>query len=189
MTTIITTSGSNTATVVADRGITSDLIHPDMRKVVNQGTWLIACAGSDRGCDVLQYGVKYPAPPESLKTKGTDDWYGWMVTSVVPRIVKAIKDANINDYDTEAILVTHGKAFHLSQTLGVLKAEPYWAIGSGAQLALGSLADDQYKDNWNKDHDLIAIKAGSIASMHDPFTRGTLDLWVSHHTGKVVSPK
>lgn len=183
MTTIISTTGSNTATLLSDRGITSDLIHPDMPKVVQQKTWLIGCAGSDRGCDILQYMVKYPTPPKSLLNKKTDEWYGWMVLNVVPRIAKAIEQSGIKDYDGEAILVTHGHSFYLSSTLGVLKAEPYWAIGSGSQLALGVLAEFQYSENWYKNHDLIARKAGAIASMHDPFTRGTLDLWVSHHTG------
>lgn len=187
MTTIITTTGNNTATLLADRGITSDLIHPDMPKIVNQKTWLIGCAGSDRTCDVIQYGVKYPVPPITLQGKSIDDWYGWIVSNVVPKVAKALKDAGLSleSLDSEAILVTHAKAFVLTQTLGILKAEPYWAIGSGAQLAIGSLAADQYKDNWYKDHDLIAKKAGGIASMHDPNTRGTLDLWVSHATGKV----
>ena len=36
MTTIIATVGNNTATLTADRGITSDLIHPDMQKIVQQ---------------------------------------------------------------------------------------------------------------------------------------------------------
>ena len=48
MTTIITTTGNNTATLVADRGITSDLIHPDMPKIVQQDSWLIGVAGNAR---------------------------------------------------------------------------------------------------------------------------------------------
>jgi ATP-dependent protease HslVU (ClpYQ) peptidase subunit len=183
MTTIITTTGSNSATLVSDRGITSDLIHPDMRKIVQQKTWLIGCAGSDRGCDVLQYSVKYPVPPKSLLGKTKDEWFGWVVVNVVPRIAQAIKDSGLNEYDGEAILVTHGKSFYISSTLGVLNADPYWAIGSGAQLAIGALAEYQYNSEWNKNHDLMAKQAGGIASMHDPFTRGSLDLWVSHHTG------
>lgn len=185
MTTIVTTTGNNFAALIADRGITSDVIHPDMPKIIQQKTWLIAVAGSDRACDVIQYCVKYPAPPQALLGKRIDDWYGWVVVNVIPRIAQAVKESGLTEFDGEAILVTHGKAFYLTSTLGLLKADPYWAIGSGSQLALGSLAADQYNDDWNKNHDLIAKRSLSIASMHDPFTRGTVDTYISDHTGRI----
>lgn len=178
MTTIVSTTGSNTVTLAADRGITSDVIHPDMPKIVQQKTWLIAVAGDARACDVLQYAIKYPTPPKSLT-----DWNRWMVTKVVPLIDGGI--GNAKDEDWEAILVTHGQSFLITNSLGVLTASPYWSIGSGSKLALGVLADSQYSDNWLKNQDIVARHALSVASMHDPFTRGTFDVFVSHHTGRV----
>jgi 20S proteasome alpha/beta subunit len=184
MTTIISTTGNNYACVVADRGITSDLIHHDLEKVVQQGSWLIAGSGSSRACDVLQFGVKFPKPPVSLQSKSDNEWRGWVVSSVVPVIQKAFKDGQVEADDFEAILITHGRSYHLDSTLGVLSAYPYWAIGSGAQLAIGYLSDAQYSENWYKNNDLVAKYAAQIASMHDPNTRGTLDLWISDHSGK-----
>ena len=180
MTTIITTSSNNSATLIADRGITSDLIHPDMSKIVQQDTWLIGVAGNARVCDQLQYVVEYPEPPKDVVKSG--EWLKWIVTIVIPLIAEVIKDTEM---EAEALLVTHGKAFLISENLSVLSAKPYWAIGSGSELALGVLAHLQYNPDWNKNHDLSGLKAAQVASMHDPNTRGTLDRWNSHHTGKV----
>jgi 20S proteasome alpha/beta subunit len=182
MTTIITTTGNNFATLTADQGITSDLIHPDMTKIVQQDTWLIGVAGNARVCDQLQYGIEYPKPPIEVAKSG--EWLKWMVTKVIPLIDDMIKD---NEMDAEALFVTHGKAFHISENLSVLTAKPYWAIGTGADLAIGSLADRQYASDWNKNHDLSALRAMEAASMHDPNTRGTIDQYRSYTTGRVMT--
>jgi len=182
MTTIITTTGNNFATITADQGITSDLIHPDMTKIVVQDTWLVGVAGSARVCDQLQYAIEYPKPPLDVIKTGT--WLKWLVVKVIPLIDDIIKDAEM---DAEALLITHGKAFLISENLSVLTASPYWAIGSGADLALGSLADKQYKPDWNKNHDLSALRAIESASMHDPNTRGTIDQYRSYTSGRVMT--
>jgi ATP-dependent protease HslVU (ClpYQ) peptidase subunit len=151
MTTIVTTTGNNFCTLTADQGITSDLIHPDMTKIIQQDTWLIGVAGSARLCDQLQYAIEYPKPPVEVVKSG--DWLKWMVTKVVPLIDDTIKDSEM---DAEALLITHGKAFLIGDELSVLTASPYWAIGSGAELAIGALVDKQYLVGWNKNHDLSA---------------------------------
>jgi ATP-dependent protease HslVU (ClpYQ) peptidase subunit len=183
MTTIISTTGNNATTIVADRGITSDLMHPDMPKLVEQNNWLIGVAGNARVCDQLQYAIEYPKPPAELLKKDYQDWFGWIVTKIIPLISDTIKDAEM---DAECLLVTHGKSFLISENLSVLSAQPYWAIGSGAELALGALAQSQYNPDWHKNHDLSARRAIEVASMHDPNTRGTIDVWHSHHTGKII---
>jgi ATP-dependent protease HslVU (ClpYQ) peptidase subunit len=182
MTTIIATVGNNTATMTADRGITSELIHPDMPKIVEQDSWLIGVAGSSRVCDQLQYSIDYPKPPQELVIQSQDHWYRWIVTKIIPLIDETIKDTEM---EAEALLITHGKAFLISENLSVLSANPYWAIGSGAELALGSLAVSAYHPDWNKNHDLAGRRAGQVAGMHDPNTRGTLDQFVSSSQGKV----
>jgi hypothetical protein len=182
MTTIITTTGNNFCTITADQGITSDLIHPDMTKIIQQDTWLIGVAGNARVCDQLQYSIEYPKPPVEVVKSG--DWLKWLVTKVIPLIDDTIKDTEI---DAEALLVTHGKAFLIGENLSVLTAAPYWAIGTGADLALGSLADKPYLPDWNKNHDLSALRAIECASMHDPNTRGTIDQYRSLPSGKVIA--
>ena len=181
MTTIITTTGNNFCTLTADQGITSDLIHPDMPKIVQQDTWLIGVAGSARVCDQLQYGIDYPKPPIDVVKSGV--WLKWLVTKVIPLIDYVIKD---KEMEAEALLITHGKAFLIGEDLSVITAQPYWAIGTGADLAIGSLADKQYKPDWHKNHDLSALRAIESASMHDPNTRGTIDQYRSYSNGKVM---
>lgn len=185
MTTIVTTTGSNTSAVFADSGITSDLMMPDIRKITKQGTWLIACAGDARQADVIHYAVKYPKPPKSLISKSNEDWFKWLVLNVVPLIEDALNIKDKNDYEFEIILVTHGKAFYVSTSLSVSIAEPYWAVGSGSHLAIGYLSHAQYKPNWHKDHDFIAKYAVSLAQIHDSATRGKIHGYVSHHTGHI----
>jgi len=181
MTTIITTTGNNFCTLTADQGITSDLIHPDMPKIVKQDTWLIGVAGSARVCDQLQYGIDYPKPPIDVVKSGA--WLKWLVTKVIPLIDYVVKD---KEMEAEALLITHGKAFLIGEDLSVITAQPYWAIGTGADLAIGSLADKQYKPDWHKNHDLSALRAMESASMHDPNTRGTIDQYRSYTNGKVM---
>jgi hypothetical protein len=182
MTTIITTTGNNFCTLSADQGITSDLIHPDMTKIIQQDSWLIGVAGSARACDQLQYGIEYPKPPVEVVKTGS--WLKWIVTKVIPLIDNTIKDSEM---DAEALLITHGRAFLISENLSVLTASPYWAIGTGADLAIGSLADKQYKPDWNKNHDLSALRAMEAASMHDPNTRGTIDQYRSYTNGRIMA--
>jgi hypothetical protein len=181
MTTIITTTGNNFATLTADQGITSNLIHPDMHKIVQQDSWLIGVAGSARVCDQLQYSIEYPKPPIDVVKSG--NWIKWLVVKVMPLVDNKIKDSEM---DAEALLVTHGKAFLISENLSVLTASPYWAIGSGAELAIGSMVDKQYLPGWHRNHDLSAIRAIEAASMHDPNTRGTVDQYRSYTNGKVI---
>jgi 20S proteasome alpha/beta subunit len=181
MTTIITTTGNNFATITADQGITSNLIHPDMHKIVQQDTWLIGVAGSARACDQLQYSIEYPKPPVEVVKSG--EWMKWLVTKVIPLIDDTVKDAEM---DAECLLLTHGQAFLISENLSVLTASPYWAIGTGAELALGSLAEKQYKPDWHKNHDLSAKRAIEAASMHDPNTRGTINQFKSYTNGKII---
>jgi hypothetical protein len=182
MTTIITTTGNNFATLTADQGITSNLIHPDMHKIVQQDTWLIGVAGSARVCDQLQYSIEYPKPPVDVVKSG--EWMKWLVTKVIPLMDDTVKDTEM---EAEALLITHGQAFMISENLSVLTASPYWAIGTGAELALGSLADKQYLPGWNKNHDLSALRAMECASMHDPNTRGTINQFKSYTNGKVIT--
>lgn len=192
MTTIATTASSNYAVMVADQGITGYLMHPDMNKIVKQGTWLIGVTGEDRICDVIQYAVKFPKVPETLIGKGLDEWLPWIVTKVVPLIQDAVHDNLHKDLwntigESEILLVTHGKAFLVGETLGVTRAEPYWAIGSGSHLAMGSLAEKNSRPEWRLQHAAFAKEAVEVAQRHDPYTRGKVSGYKSYPSGKITS--
>jgi len=183
MTTIVTTQSGNYATLVADQGITSDLIHPPMPKVVRSNSWLIAYAGDiNRNAGILQHCIKYPKPPATILDKDLETWDKWFITKVIPLIAHNLEADNS---DWEAILVTHGKAFHLNNLLGVSSAHPYWAIGTGASLAIGALASTCDNPDWYKNHDIHAVNAINTAIMHDPNSRGPINRYYSYATGDV----
>lgn len=191
MTTIVTTTSTEFSTVYGDEGITSDLIHPNMRKVAQQGTWLIAACGEDRVCDVLQYVVKYPVVPKYLESKPSNQWYSWLATQVVPKVDAAVEKSMPKAYkhsigDSQLLLVTHGKAFLIGETLGVTLAEPYWSIGSGSHMALGALANSVKSANWTANHHKHAENAIKTAMTHDPYTRGNITGYLSYPDGSVV---
>jgi 20S proteasome alpha/beta subunit len=186
MTTIVATVGNATVTLCADRAISSDIKHQDMSKIVQKGTWLIATCGSARASDVIQHCVDYPEPPEHLLDSPAEQWYGWVASVVVPLIKDALTDADVNDPNSETLLATHGRVFHLDDDLGVLNATPYWAIGTGASFALGMLHDKPHQADWHKNNDLYAIQAMRAALSHDLYTRGQIDTWQSRPTGRIT---
>lgn len=191
MTTIVATKSKNYAVMVSDQGITSDLIHPSMPKIVKQDTWLIGVCGTDRICDIIQYTTKLPKVPTTLLNKPVEDWYAWLVAKVIPEIQRAVQDALGKDTkdlgDSDLLLTTHGRTFYISETLGVVNAEPYWAVGSGGKLALGYLADKQQRPEWNSKHGEFAKESIAVAEKLDPFTRGNSVGYKSYPSGKIVT--
>lgn len=196
MTTIAITWSEDYCAIMSESGITDESFHtmPGMNKIVRQNEWLIAAAGADRSCDVLQYATKYPPVPAILKQE-TDDiqWYKWMTKRVIPAIKKAtqneasleIKDGVAEIPDSELILVTHGRAFGISATLGISKLEPYWAIGSGGSIALGALAAYTNYDDWKETHSYYCYKAVQAATKHDSFSHKPIKGYISTRTGKI----
>jgi len=197
MTTIAVACAPDRCVMMSESGITDESGHtcPPMNKIVRQGDWLIAAAGADRVCDVIQYITKYPVIPVTLKTKDDiQEWYKYIAKRVVPLIRKSaqeelsldIKDGVAELPDSEIMLITHGRAFSISNTLGVSKVEPYWAIGSGGSLALGSLATSQTNKDWLQRIETYTHKAVTVAVKHDSFSHLPVYGWISHRSGKIT---
>lgn len=197
MTTIAIAATKKQCVILSESGITDESFHtaPPMRKIIRQGDWLIAAAGADRVCDVVQYIVKYPTVPPKLKNE-TDDyvWYQWIAKRVIPIIRKATTDELTLDTkdgvaelpDSEFILVTHGKAFSISATLGISSCTPFWAIGSGGSLALGSLSTAfNTSVNWEVTHQLHLANALNTAIRHDSFSHPPIYGYVSLTNGRI----
>lgn len=196
MTTIAIASTATQCVIASESGITDDsyVTCPPMHKIIRQGDWLIAAAGSDRVCDTLQYITKYPVIPPALKNK-TDDisWYQYIAKRIIPIIRKVAQDELTLDTkdgvaelpESELILVTHGRAFSISNTLGISRCTPYWAIGSGGTLALGSLSTDYHRGDWKENHDLYLFNAMQTAVRHDSFSHKPIYGYVSHKNGKI----
>lgn len=190
MTTIVTTVSDTHAVMLGDQGITSDIKHPDMNKIVNRGTWLIGVSGDSRICDILQYEVSYPRVPKTLLTKPNAEWYKWIVLNVVPRISDVVDKKLHKSYrgtigDSNALITTHGRSFLIDELLGVSRTDPYWAIGSGSHLAMGSLNVMGKYDLWETNHANYAHEAIKCAIMHDPYSRGAVTGYRSERSGKV----
>lgn len=198
MTTIAVTCSNNRAVMMAESGITDEAFHtaPPMNKIVRQGDWLIASAGADRVCDVVQYLTKYPVIPPALKKQSDiQEWYRFIAKRVIPVIRKTaqeelsldVKDGVAELPDAELMLVTHGRAFSISATLGISKVEPYWAIGSGGTLALGSLATTHTQYDFETKLEQYTYKALTVAIKHDSFSHPPIYGYVSHKSGKITT--
>ena len=197
MTTIGIAATNKQCVMMSESGITDESFHtaPPMNKIIRQGEWLIAAAGADRVCDVLQYLVKYPAVPPQLKKKeDIMSWYQWVAKRIIPLIRKVaqeqltldVKDGVAELPDSELLLVTHGKAFSISNTLGISRCTPYWAIGSGGSLALGSLSTAFRKtNNWADSHAKHLYQAIETAITHDSFSHPPIYGWVSQSNGTI----
>ena len=197
MTTIGIAATDTQCLMMSESGITDEAFTtaPPMNKIIRQGEWLIAAAGADRVCDVLQYIVKYPTIPPVLKKK-TDEtsWYQYIAKRIIPIIRKAAQDELTLDTkdgvaelpESELILVTHGRAFSISNTLGISRCTPYWAIGSGGSLALGSLSTDYHRGDWKENHDIYLLNAIQTAIRHDSFSHPPIYGYISKTNGKIV---
>jgi hypothetical protein len=190
MTTIVTTVSDSYAVMLGDQGITSDLKHPDMNKIAHIGQWLVGVSGDSRICDILQYEVTYPRVPKALLNKPNGDWYKWIVLRVVPRMSEAVDKKLHKSYrgtigDSNVLITTHGRSFLIDELLGVSRTDPYWAIGSGSHLALGSLNVMSNYDLWETNHANYAHEAIRSAMMHDPYSRGAVSGYRSDRNGRI----
>jgi 20S proteasome alpha/beta subunit len=197
MTTIGIATTNKQCVMMSESGITDEnfVTSMPMNKIIRQGDFLIAAAGSDRVCDVLQYLVKYPAVPPQLKKKEDYmSWYQWIAKRIIPLIRKVaqeqltldVKDGVAELPDSELLLVTHGKAFSISNTLGISRCTPYWAIGSGGSLALGSLATAfRTNEDWERNHSQYLYEAIESAVTHDSFSHPPIYGWVSNTNGTI----
>lgn len=197
MTTIAIATTNKQCVMMSESGITDEQFTTamPMNKIIRQGEWLIAAAGSDRVCDVLQYIIKYPAIPPQLKKKHDYiSWYQWIAKRIIPLIRKTaqeqltldVKDGVAELPDSELLLVTHGRAFSISNTLGISSCTPYWAIGSGGSLALGSLATAFRKSkDWQTNHPRYLYDAVETATIHDSFSHPPIYGWISLPNGTI----
>jgi 20S proteasome alpha/beta subunit len=87
--------------------------------------------------------------------------------------------------DSNAIITTHGRSFLIDELLGVSRTDPYWAIGSGSHLALGSLNVMSNYDLWETNHANYAHEAIKSAMIHDPYSRGAVSGYRSDRNGRI----
>ena len=82
-------------------------------------------------------------------------------------------DSPFGDLDSTFLIASPGGLFHVASDLSVTRFQRYFAIGSGASLAIGAV-----HALWDSDHtaEEIATKAVASAVDHDLYCGGPLNL-------------
>lgn len=198
MTTIVGIQGDTFAVICADSRITEfdgSIATQAMRlkdvgyKVAQNGKWLLGVAGDLRAINILHHSFNPPTPPANLKGKKLDEFF---TTKFIPAL-RACFD--IEGYSNPITDNSEHSAEHNSCVMAVINATIYvvegdyawlsesfgvYAIGSGGQFALGSLATSMPtsgKVGLGRAKQM-ALKAISVAGKYDPGTAAPFQVFV-----------
>lgn len=207
MTTIIGIQGDSYAVICADSRVTevdsngkatqSMSLKEAGFKIAQNGRWLMGVAGDVRAINILTHSLNPPVPPPSLKGRKLDHF---ITTKFIPAM-KACFDSEgysspINDNSEHraehgsvvmaaingTIYLIDGDYSWLSDSFGV------YAIGSGAQFALGSLATTIPTGGkiGRRTARQSALKAMGVAGRYDPGTAAPYHVLIQEAEQRVV---
>lgn len=178
MTTLAAIQGDGWAVIGSDSLSTDDNGRPinmATPKIVKNGAYLIAGAGSVRGCNILQHGWKPPTPRGDLDK--------FITKSFIPSMRKAFLEAGYDMkqdssnalHDSEFLVIVQGVIYPIFEDYSWERSkDPYYVSGSGGAYALGALMAQDVEDEWSA---RVAIeKAISIATKCDTSTGGSIYL-------------
>jgi ATP-dependent protease HslVU (ClpYQ) peptidase subunit len=151
MTTIVAVQYDDKVIFAADNQVTGDsgrrYNHPDMKKIVQRGEFLVAGSGEVQPCDVIQH----QWTPPKMTAKDCDDVYHFMIVKVMPSLRKCLTD---NGYDFNEgkgdgkadenrfnfLIAVCGEVFDVADDLSVCRsADGIYGVGSGSSYAIGAL--------------------------------------------------
>ena len=163
MTTIVAVQNVRGVQFGADSLTTTSRKYKDSRmvKITEQGQYIIAGSGLASYCDVAQHIWKPPTPIRADRA----DMYHFVISRVIPSLKNCLKDNDLDfdfkdDDGFDLLLAVGGEVFYIDQTFSVcLDASGFYAIGSGADFAIGALA-----------FGASIQQALEIASNFDPYT-------------------
>jgi len=149
MTTIIGVQYENSCLLIADSLVTDETgrswSHPDMQKLSRNGAFIIGGSGEVSPCDITQHVWTPPNPT----AKDKQDVYKFMIKKAMPSLRKCLKDNGFNfeesqDKDSgprfQFLIAVCGQLFDVMDDLSVQRSlDGFYAVGSGAQFALGAL--------------------------------------------------
>lgn len=149
MTTVIGIQLDNGCILVADSLVTDDsgrrYSHPEMKKLVERGKFIIGCSGDWTICNVIQHHWNPPEPT----VKDRKDLYHFMVTKVVPSLRQCLTDSGYSFDEASGkkdgvgfhlLIAVNGTIFDIDQELSItLNSDGIYAVGSGGDFALGAL--------------------------------------------------
>lgn len=176
MTTIIGLEYKDKCFIVADSQTTDAdgkiYSHPEVKKITENGSFLIAGSGETLACDIAQHIWESPVPTKQDR----EDLYRFMITKAMPSLRKCMTENGYNfDEDTKEtrfqfIMAVGGEIFDVDQELSISKsADGVYAAGSGAAYALGAIyaGADAYEAMEIASR-LTAFTAGPYISKEQP---------------------
>jgi ATP-dependent protease HslVU (ClpYQ) peptidase subunit len=181
MTTLVAIQGNGWAVIGSDSLSTDDNGRPinmATPKIVKNGPYLIAGAGSVRGCNILQHGWTPPKPRGDLDR--------FMTKTFIPAMRKAFLDAGYDMkqdsssalHDSEFIVIVHGVIYPIFEDYSWERSiDPFYVSGSGGAYALGclkALKEYMSDDEWSARGAIE--KAISVAIECDTSTGGSIYL-------------
>lgn len=176
MTTIIGIEHKDRCFIVADSQTTDAegriYSHPEVKKISENGMFLIAGSGETLPCDIAQHIWEPPTPTKQDR----EDLYHFMIVKAMPSLRKCMTENGYNfDEDTKEtrfqfIMAVGGEIFDVDQELSISKsADGVYAAGSGAAYALGAIyaGADAY-EAMEIASQLTAFTAGPYISKEQP---------------------
>lgn len=163
MTTIVGVQKKDHVIIAVDSRVTDDngriYSHPDMMKYAERGAFIVAGSGEVLPCDIVQ---NMWTPPRLLASDKANI-YKFMITKVMPSIREVLIKNGYN-FDEQQdkkegerfhfLIACNGELFDVDQELSVTRdARGHYAVGSGADYALGAL--------WKGATPIEALKAAS----------------------------
>lgn len=150
MTTLIGLQFGDRCEIFADSRVTDDngriYSHPDMKKIVQKGSYLISGSGEVVPCDIAQSIWEPPHIPAKYKS----DIYSFMIAKVMPSLRRCLTENGYNfdeDHDSKKdgqrfhlLIACNGELFDIDQELSVSRSElGIYTAGSGGEYAMGAI--------------------------------------------------
>lgn len=136
-------------------------------KIARVGEYIIGFAGS-LGIGQLAHMVDVPASPKNLEKA--------LRTTFIKSLKSAIEEygnANANeDNSTDWLIGTQGRLFEISSDDWQVSEYEYSAIGSGANIALGSLHTSR---TWKDNHKRVSVALDAAITL-SPTCQGPMDI-------------
>lgn len=151
MTTIVAVQYGDKVTFAADNQVTGDngrrYNHPDMKKIVQLGEFLVAGSGEVQPCDVIQH----QWTPPKVTAKDREDVYHFMITKVMASLRDCLTkngydfnegkgDGKSDENRFNFLIAVCGEVFDVADDLSVCRSgDGIYGIGSGSPYAIGAL--------------------------------------------------
>jgi hypothetical protein len=190
MTTIIGIQGDGFALVCTDSQV-SDIdtqgyatqiatLRESASKIASNGRYLLGAAGDVRAINILHHAFTPPTAPANLKGKRLDHF---MTVKFIPALRECFEtqgyaipqsdsSEHIAEQGSSIIVVINGIIYVIDGTYSWYSdTAGFYAIGTGAQYALGAIASMVPKGKLTiASAKKMAIKAIAIAAKFDPYT-------------------